>query len=146
MMLASKVHRTGLPQIMIVATLQLGLQLLLQVGATRDDWDTYLLAEEVLDAMGCLTPGRPRQSLLRFFRRVAAKSAAVMLPAAAVPKRFAPTFILLHASSCTQCWLRLPRHMHGFASKRASALHPGLPMRLASYALQAGPAIMIIRP
>ena len=53
---------------------------------SRDDWDTYLLAEEVLDAMGCLTPGRPRQSLLRFFRRVAAKSAAVMLPAAAVPE------------------------------------------------------------
>ena len=61
----------------------------MQAGADRDDWDTYLLAEEVLDAMGCLAPGRPRQSLLRFFRRVAAKSAAVMLPAAAVPKRCA---------------------------------------------------------
>ncbi len=61
----------------------------MQAGADRDDWDTYLLADEVLDAMGCLAPGRPRQSLLRFFRRVAAKSAAVMLPAAAVPKRCA---------------------------------------------------------
>jgi hypothetical protein len=59
------------------------------VGRDGDEWWKVLLAEEVLAAMGCLTADGPQQSLLRFFRKVAAKSAAVMLPAAAVPKRCA---------------------------------------------------------